>query len=263
MSEPNANLSTATPEEWATEQRRRYLLSVMGVTPMVSRRDWPGARNAERRAAPAAPDPVAAVAGGPEAGSAGAKTRPAESGKPAAQPRPPMPNMPDTRAQRSAPTARQPSRQPARQPAAQAPQANAGNAVQFSLLIAAGAGYLWIETLPERVLASEQLSLTTAMARALDGGAAPLVYQQFDWPIVANPALPRDLNTAQQSLGALIGRMRKEQASRGIVLMGDCDMLPEPGDAEVLRIPTTLAMLENPMLKAEAWAVLKPRVVSA
>jgi hypothetical protein len=130
------------------------------------------------------------------------------------------------------------------------------------LLICAAAEFLWIEQLPERVVAREQLTLTTAMAKAVGGHSAELVYRQFDWPIVDNPALPRDLATAQQSVGALLGRMRKEQAGRGIILMGDCPMLPEVA-SQVHRIPASLAMLENPALKAEAWAVLKPLVISA
>ena len=249
MTEPRTNLTTAGPEQWAIEQRRRYLLKTMGITPVVSRRDWPGARAPERFAAPAPSVPEAAPVDNIAAGLSPAA-------KPAAKPRP---SMPEPRPSTATPAARK----PARQPAATLQQANAASAVQFSLLIAAGAGYLWIEALPERVLANEQLSLTTALARALDGGAAPLVYQQFDWPIVANPALPRDIETAKQSLGALLGRMRKEQAPRGVVLMGECEVLPDLGQAELLRIPATLAMLENSALKADAWSVLKTRVTRA
>lgn len=281
MTDTTPELTTASPDEWATEQRRRFLLSAMGVTPLISRRDWPGARVAERRAAPYAPEPSAVAVSAAANLAARQTTHPSDQKMGRGQPRGQSPIAeikrqsagaaakprlanPEPAPHETASAARKPDGQGASAATQAAPSApRAADAVQFSLLICAGAGHLWIEALPERVLVNEQLSLTTAMARALDGGAAPLVYQQFDWPIVANPALPRDINTAKQSLGALLGRMRKEQAPRGVVLMGDCDVLPELGDTEVLRIPATLAMLETPTLKADAWAVLKPRVLSA
>ncbi len=239
--------TTASPEQWAREQRRRYLLAQMGIRPLVSRFDPVGARPAQRVG-----EPLPVKAASP---LQGVKTA-ADSPSSPARPKGPAPKIAvSATAARGRPASDAPPI-PATPVTADAPPVAEG--VQFSLLIAAAAGYLWIEQLPEQVLAREQVSLTTAMACALAGPEPQLVYRQFDWPIVANPALPTDLNTARQSLGAMLGRMRDEQAKAGVILMGDCELLPELPGAVVHRIPTTLAMLETPALKAEAWAVLKP-----
>lgn len=271
-------LPAASPTQWQREQQRRRALKLMGVLPLVSRQDPPGARAAERLAPP--PSVLATRPAPPTREPESAASSGAPSSTPA--PRPARPPAPKIDASVDNPTTTRAAVAESSVPATvnRSPGANqdalgeggnavspavseaaaAGEAVSFSLLLAAGAGYLWVETLPDRVLASAQLSLATAMARALDGGAAALVYQQFDWPIVANPALPRDLATAQQSLGALMHRMQREQAPNGVIMLGDCAVLPDLAGVACHRIPATRDMLETPQLKAEAWAVLKPLV---
>ena len=61
-----------------------------------------------------------------------------------------------------------------------------------------------------------------------------------------------------QALHGLIQRLARDSQAKRVIMMGPCDYLPTRIAEAGVRIPSSLAMLENPMLKATAWEALKP-----
>ena len=52
--------------------------------------------------------------------------------------------------------------------------------------------------------------------------------------------------------------MAREVDAKRVILMGDCNYLPDRIVQSGVRIPSTLAMLSEPALKRVAWEALKP-----
>lgn len=116
--------------------------------------------------------------------------------------------------------------------------------------------FLWVEQLPDELIRQDQLALINAMARAI----SPQVLvrqQQFDWPVRGSTALTSDAESATQALQGLIQRMAREVNAKRVVVMGACPFLPDRIAQSAVIIPSTIAMLENALLKREAWKALK------
>ena len=246
MSEPV--ITTLDTNDWAREQSRRRLMSLLDISPLVSCYDPPGAAPATRAFAPAAPI---------EAGSESGNSLAARDGKS---------NSPSAAAD-------QPSLSVASSAKATTPSPAMGNtsaavlrpesqSVQFSLLMVSAGEWLWIETLPDRLLRQAQVNLIKAMASAISGGDCQANYRQFDWPMTDNPHLAQDLETGRESVAGLLMRMQREVKAKGVILMGDevSEFCPTPANLVQHTMPSTLQILEHPLLKIDVWKTLRPLI---
>ena len=220
------DVTTAEPEAVAAEMARRQALKVMGIASYVSRYDLPGAAPAQRQRlspppAPAVPQPMEAPR---------SKTSPKVSSQRVAS---------NVASESSVVKA-------------------AGDAVQFSMLIASAGQFLWLEQLPDGLIRQDQLALINSMARAVSGAGFKMTQQQFDWPLRGNSALGNDAESAKQALQGLIQRMARDVGARRVVAMGDCPFLPDRIAQSAVSIPSTMTMLLDATHKQAAWQSLKP-----
>jgi len=246
--------TTIEANDWLREQARRRLLSLLDVAPLVSRYDPPGAAHSHRAVPPVEVTPASA------GGNAPVKSLSAELR--ASQPA--VAQRAESRAGIAATSGSTAA------PAIAVTSAAAGtraerNAVSFSLLMVSAGAWLWVESLPDRLLRQAQINLVTAMASAISGPDTKANYRQFDWPITDNPHLARDLETGRESVAGLLMRMQREVKARGVILMGDAvgEFCPIPSGLVQHSIPSTLTMLEHPRRKMDAWQTLRPLVQSA
>ena len=236
---------TADAIDWAREQARRRLLSLLDVEPLVSRYDPPGAAPAMRSLAPIAP----------------AETISEQNNSRAVRPTTHQttsitaaPSLTNTVASTKSATTQQANHNEVATPYAEV------QAVQFSLLMVSAGNWLWVESLPDRLLRQAQVGLVKAMAAAISGAEHPANYRQFDWPMSDNLHLARDLETGRESVAGLLMRMQREVKAKGVILMGDAvsEFCPIPQGLAQHAIPSTLTMIENPLLKIDAWKTLQP-----
>ena len=232
------------------ELRRSAYLQAMGVDSYVSRTQLPGAAVTRRLAIIAVPFEGLAPA------VEEATTRPI-----------PMPAVEIEgrgRATRKAATdaPRSPEPAPRAEPTKHVPR--------FSLAAVVAGDWLWLEDLAGNPLASEQVWLIQAMARALDmfgAGAEPGVQSagriaadpdvaQFDWPIHNNQQLDLGVDAARAGVAGFVGRKIQQYGCRGVVLLGQgCEQwLAE--DQIQLRMTVTASsadILTSPALKRQVW----------
>lgn len=243
--------TTIEANDWLREQARRRLLSLLDVAPLVSRFDPPGAAHSHRALPPVEVTPTS-TSGNPPVRSLSAELR---ASQPAiTQGADSRAGIPDTAGSTAAP------------PIAVASAATGAraerDAVSFSLLMVSAGNWLWVESLPDRLLRQAQINLVTAMASAISGPDTKANYRQFDWPMNDNPHLARDLATGRESVAGLLMRMQREVKARGVILMGDAvsEFCPIPSGLVQHSIPSTLTMLEHPRCKMDAWQTLRPLV---
>jgi hypothetical protein len=220
------DVTTAEPEAVAAEMARRQALKAMGIVSYVSRYDLPGAAPAQRQSLSPPPAP------------------------PVTQP----PDAPRSKAPSTVSSQRVQSHA--------APESSvvkpAGDTVQFSMLIVSAGQFLWLEQLPDGLIRQDQLALINSMACAVSGAGFEMTQQQFDWPLRGNSALGSDAESAKQALQGLIQRMAREVDARRVVVMGDCQFLPDRIAQSAVSIPSTMAMLVDATHKRAAWQSLKP-----
>ena len=221
----------------AAEMARRQALEAMGIDVYVSRYDMPGAAPAVRQRLVQA-DAAEVVSSDIPARAAMAST---------------ASTAPAPRAEWSTNT--EPTPTPSQSSGAS--PAKSTETVTFSMLLASAGPFLWVEQLADGLLRQDQLALINAMARALSADVS-VRQQQFDWPMRGNAALSGDAESAKQALQGLIQRMAREVDAKRVVVMGACPFLPDRIAQSAVVIPATMAMLQNPALKREAWQALKP-----
>jgi len=272
--------------DWRREQRRRSALVALGIEPLVSRYDPPGAKAANRFQAPAPvfntkPDALevsniaSAVGLSPARGSASIQS-------PGARSKASNPAIDQLKAQFGASNAKPSARGAARgaseapksidmmgikegQASGTVPSVNANSnptSASFSLLMATAGRWLWLEALEDALIRKEQLQLIQAMARALDGHSVALNHRQFDWPMSNHPHLPKDIESARQSVAGQVQRLAQESKAVGVVVLGadTAEYLTAVSGLERLELPSSIAMLREPALKAQAWEAMKPWV---
>jgi hypothetical protein len=123
-----------------------------------------------------------------------------------------------------------------------------------------------------RPLASDQVQLVTAMARALvvlrSQGAidAPLISPisvdkaQFNWPIHTNQQFDLSEDTACSAVAAFVQRRLQQHECRGLVVLGeDCGKWLQAQQLAVPVVATlgSVQMLANPDLKRQVWRDLR------
>lgn len=221
----------------ATEMARRQALEAMGIDVYVSRYDMPGAAPAVRQRL------VQVVAAEDTSPDSSVRVAKISTANPSSAPR--------------AHSATNTDRTPTPSQSSGVSSAKSSEAVKFSMLLASAGPFLWVEQLADGLLRQDQLALINAMARALSADVS-VRQQQFDWPIRGNTALSGDAESAKQALQGLIQRMAREVDAKRVVVMGACPFLPDRIAQSAVVIPATIAMLQNPALKREAWRALKP-----
>lgn len=148
---------------------------------------------------------------------------------------------------------------------------------RFSLSIIAVGDWLWLEERDGMPLATEQVQLVQAMARALllsgesdsanprvaaDAvqGTKPVI-AQFDWPIHNNRQLDLGEDAARTSVAAFVSRKLEEHRCRGLVLLGQpCVQRVPVGEIATVTVSTASSadILANPAIKAQVWRDLRP-----
>ena len=250
-------------ELWAAEQRRRGMLALLDVQPLVARISPPGARAAQPLTAPPVdvthPEadhritPAQKVAEGQSKQPAGAEipvSAQSAQGESAAAAGSPAPRK----------TQREITSGEVSTEAERESLAAGSEAVAFQLLIVEAGAWLWLEQLDDNLIRREQLQLVEGMARAITQGTVNLRHHQFDWPLSNHAHLPRDAESAKQSVAGQLRRLARERQALGMILMGSSceEWVSVPPALTRLNIPSTLSMLEKPTLKRAAWQVLKP-----
>jgi len=260
----NTNMDEIEHQDlWAAEQRRRGMLALLDVQPLVARISPPGARAAQPLTAPPTdvthPEadrvtPAQKVAEGQSKQPADAQisvsagSAQGESAKAAGS-------------SASRKTQREITSGEVSTEAAERESLAAGSeAVAFQLLIVEAGAWLWLEQLDDNLIRREQLQLVEGMARAITQGTVNLRHHQFDWPLSNHAHLPRDAESAKQSVAGQLRRLARERQALGMILMGSSceEWVSVPPALTRLNIPSTLSMLEKPTLKRAAWQVLKP-----
>jgi len=257
----------ATREQLAAEAHRIYLLEQLGIEPLVSYYDAPGAAATTRVVAP---HPV-------ENNSASGPSSSLDRLQPAnidpSQHRLPSDssNIASLRAglsQTSASVSRlvrgAVGDQRTHQADSESVQTDKEPAVSFQLLIATTGNWLWVERLATGLIRKDQLRLIQSMGRVLDRAKVDIRHVQFDWPLVDHPQLPRDLNAARQSVAGQLQRRAREMSATGIVILGEStsELISEAMQLTRILVPSTIDMLQMPALKREAWLVMRPHVVA-
>lgn len=237
------------------ELRRMAYLDALGIDAYVSRAQLPGAALTRRLVIVPAP----------------ASDRVASAPSVAASPVMPA-TAPPRQAESQIPTIDSDLRSPASTPAppTESPRARA-NVPHFNLFTIAAGGWLWLEDLGDMPLASDQVQLVQAMARALAGVSKPSLQssseaarpdaaqpdvQQFRWPIHTNQQLDLGEEAARAALAGFIGRRLEQQQCRGLVLLGEACRTRVP--LEQMGVPaastaSTAEMLATPQLKRQVW----------
>ena len=237
---------------WADEQRRLGTLALLGVQPLVARFNPPGARLAiqleypsEAEASPAAGSTTDEVILNRAQLDQGSSSQGQSSFKTAQHS--PVDVTPSARAKTQ------------REPKPDAIVLGSAEAVAFQLLIVEAGSWLWLEQIEDNLIRREQLQLVEGMARAITEGAVNLKHHQFDWPLAEHAHLSKDAESARQSVAGQLRRLARERQALGMILMGPTcsEWVNVPPALTQLNIPSTLSMLEKPLLKREAWQVLK------
>lgn len=221
--------------------RRRYL-DAMGITCYLSRGSLPGAAPVQRLMVQRAACPA-----------------------PLAEPRPAGDNTPSLAGLVQVPPPREPEAPPAANPPGRArPRTQAQAGAQFSLAVLFAADLAWLEDLQGRALATDQVKLVQAMARALSGSADLQGQVQFDWPPHRNRQFDLGPEAASAGLAGFLDRQVEQRHCRGIVLLGGGYTTLVPADRfPALRIVSTAStaeMLADPGLKRRVWGDLQALV---
>lgn len=226
----------------------------MGIVPLVSRRQLTGAAPSQRLRLRAAPDSGSATATSPGAQAEFVPdgSHPEQTANLAAE------SLRSTLASAPAPTAKVDGGR-----TASTPKPSAAPATRFSLAVVAAGNRLWIEQLVEGVFAREQLELIGAMAAALihpEPNPERPELTQFDWPLHGNLQLDLGPEEAAATLASFINRQAEARGSVEVVALGAsaAERLGAlPLSCARRTLPATRELLEQPLLKRDAWTLLR------
>ena len=255
MAESEPNPVANQDALWEVECARRTLLSRLGITPLVSRFDPIAAKPAQRLEVPTGFSDVA-PANTPAAPNGADEMQAAQSREMLRGDAGETASTEETGA-----ISRASAEQTGYAAAVRSePPADAESGVKsdtpLSLLLVTSDDVLWIEVLEDQLLRQEQLHLIAAMARAIRGASVRCAHQQFDWP----PSQGSHIKAAgglEDMLSGFLQRLIRDHATRHIVQLGDCELLPA-SDLSIHQIPSSLDMLRDGSRKQDAWSILKP-----
>ena len=247
------------------ELRRLRYLAALGVTPLVSRAPLPGAAPSRKLALRERPSLSGELCGEP-CGALREAPRPQLHRE--SQEKPQQPQQPQQRREpRQAPAPRDTAPPVARAAARPAPGGQGDTAdpraARFRLAVIVCARRLWLEDLGDEALATEQLQLVVAIARALEHGAgeaAEPAVTQFDWPLHDNRQLDLGADEAAAALSSFLGRRLHERACVELMCLGQAAaerVAPLALSCPVRHLPATKALLRDPLRKRELWRELR------
>ncbi|WP_165787205.1 hypothetical protein [Pseudohalioglobus lutimaris] len=125
----------------------------------------------------------------------------------------------------------------------------------------------WLESLEGLPLASEQIRLIHAMARAIKGEVAAPKVAQFDWPMHSSRQLDQGADAARAALAAFLLRHIEEQHCRAVVMLGEAGAgfvdTGQLGAITHVHTCSTIEMLEKPACKRQVWSDLQPLTLRA
>ena len=252
------------------ELRRLRYLAALGVTPLVSRAPLPGAAPSRKLALRERLSLCGELCGEPCAAPRGARReasrpqlhresqeKPQQLQESRQSPAPRDAAPPSPRVLRDAALA---AARPA--PGGQGETADP-RAARFRLAVIVCARRLWLEDLGDEALATEQLQLVVAIARALEHGAgeaAEPAVTQFDWPLHDNRQLDLGADEAAAALSSFLGRRLHERACVELMCLGQAAaerVAPLALSCPVRHLPATKALLRDPLRKRELWHELR------
>lgn len=235
------------------ELSRMNYLDALGIDNYVSRSQLPGAAPTRRLAIvrKERPGPVSA----PEvhSGHTASPTMPAVPDRASDRTRPDIPRLEEAAAGQN------------RVPAATEKSRDKTEAVRFSLAAIFVGHVAWIEELDGNPLATEQVQLVHAMARAISGEVQRPDVTQFDWPTHQNHQFDLGSEAAVAGVAGFLQRQIDQRKCRALVLLGKpCEArisLEQLGGISTVITDSTLAMLAEPSRKRQVWQDLQPLVL--
>ena len=248
------------------ELRRLRYLAALGVTPLVSRAPLPGAAPSRKLALRERSSFCGELSGEPCAAPRGAlREAPRPELQRESQEKPQQPQQPRESRQSPAPwdTAPPVALATARPAPGEQGQTADPRATRFRLAVIVCARRLWLEDLGDEALATEQLQLVVAIARALEHGAgeaAEPAVTQFDWPLHDNRQLDLGADEAAAALSSFLGRRLHERACVELMCLGQAAVervAPLALSCPVRHLPATKALLRAPLRKRELWRELR------
>jgi hypothetical protein len=231
------------------ELSRMAYLEAMGVDSYVSRQQLPGAAMTRRLAILRSPEPLVSASSVP----AKAESVVAETVRSV-----PTIDIPEKTARKKAPEVA-----PAE---TRAPE----DLIKLNLFAMKAGNYLWLESLGESPLASEQVMLIRSMAHALaiargegarfDRGERPEI-SHFNWPMHNNVQLDNSAEAAKSGLAAFLSRRLESHNCQHLVILGES--AGQWVSAEAIGKPaivtaSTGEMCADPQIKTRVWQDLKP-----
>ncbi len=245
------------------ELRRMAYLDAMGIDSYVSRGQLPGAAPTRRLAVvPVRTEPASNPS--PPVSKSAAAPAPAEAGEHLAQAQAALRTVPPITPPDEAGTGESPAAPRA------ATEGKRSTLPQFNIAAVVANGYLWVEEIGDRPLATEQVQVVQALARALArvvdreasaAGVGRPDVAMFKWPMHNNRQLDLGEEAARSGVAAFIGRRLEERRCRGLVLLGANSRRWVP--LEHFSLPSlatsagTAEMLTDPLLKKQVWADLQ------
>ena len=128
-------------------------------------------------------------------------------------------------------------------------------ACRVQLLAPGWLGVIALEEAPD--LSALEYRLLDNLIQALGGDVAtPSVREQFQWPLLSNPGLPRDAAAALEALSVFLGR--RHEATRWLVLGETLAVYVRAALSQhaVVAAPTLRELLAQPARKRALWQAL-------
>jgi hypothetical protein len=231
------------------ELSRMAYLEAMGVDSYVSRQQLPGAALTSRLVILRNPGSRASVAALPS------QSEPTQG-----------------EVARNIPTIDLPAATPGKSVVESAPVKpnNSIETIRLSLCAITAGNCLWLESLGESPLASQQVLLIRSMAHALaiakglgstfNRNERPDI-AYFNWPMHNNTQLDNSVDAAKSGLAAFLARRLEAESYQNLVILGESCAQWVAGTTlakPMVATASTVQMLENPGLKIKVWQDLKP-----
>lgn len=151
---------------------------------------------------------------------------------------------------------------PAEIPAPAVAPAVAADVPVFSLAAALVGNWLWLEEIPRgREPGREYLQLLHGICKAMDWEAGEPRLELFNWPLNNSAQLDHGEEAARHGVSGFVQARLDRNSPAGVVLLGDWDAAwfdrGLVAQQRLLELPSAWQMLRQPMLKQQAWQVLK------
>ncbi len=224
------------------EKARQVMLRNLGLIPLISRYDPPGAKKAKRFLPPI-------TSHKPRADE---KVMPAPS---AHKDENPMNLSINARDANLAQDSAQPREEFIRGENSNGYSFELQDSASFSLVISEDIA--WVEHLNDQLLKREKLLLIAAIARAIRGPKTQSQHQEFKWSLLEQQFTHRNEGALSEMLGGFLQRLILDNSINYLICLGS-NIEFSGVQVPVYTIPSTLNMLKDGKFKRLAWSILKP-----